>query len=31
MDSFNGASWADRQIANIMFRRPEVVETRNAA
>ncbi len=22
MDSFNGASWADRQIANIMFRRP---------
>ena len=31
MDSFNGASWADRQIANIMFRWPAEIEKRNAA
>lgn len=31
MDTFNGASWADRQIANIMFRWPSAAEARNAA
>nr|WP_298716940.1 alpha/beta fold hydrolase [uncultured Steroidobacter sp.] len=31
MDTFNGASWADRQISNIMFGQPAAVETRNAA
>lgn len=31
MDSFNGASWADRQIANIMFGQMPEMQTRNAA
>ena len=31
MDRFYGASWADRQIANLMFRPANAVETRNAA